>query len=70
MSEARVPCSPGEEVREVAASGDTGLMLQLLDGGAPFILDMVRHELNADNGQKGRYVKKELTPSPLLVSLM
>ena len=44
MSEARVPCSPGEEVREVAASGDTGLMLQLLDGGAPFILDMVRHK--------------------------
>ena len=41
MSEARVPRSPGEEVREVAASGDTGLMLQLLDGGAPFILDMV-----------------------------
>ena len=53
MSEARVPRSPGEEVREVAASGDTGLMLQLLDRGAPFILDMVRHELNADNGQKG-----------------
>ena len=44
MSEARVPRSPGEEVREVAASGDTGLMLQLLDRGAPFILDMVRHK--------------------------
>ena len=56
MSEARVPCGPGEEVREVAASGDTGLMLQLLDRGAPFILDMVRHTIK-DDGQKGSYIK-------------